>query len=181
MLITCNFYSQLRSIVRTCGDMFNFPHSEHTIYHAAKYSVLPIKKVGWSHSYEELVLTISYPHNLRYLWTRGRYLTTICVGARVGLQERSFSRFGGKYWKITIESNPGASCFTLKFSSCTGIQKGKAVYMTWLTGNFSPYIENEPVPSLFIKSPPVIDVNYGADQYWSRPTYLGTWSLVLWS
>ena len=55
----------------------------------------------------------------------------------------------------TIERRPGPVCFTSKFSS----YKERLVALfdrqrAERTGNLSPYIENEPVPSLLIKSPP---------------------------
>lgn len=60
----------------------------------------------------------------------------------------------------TIESKPGPVCFSIKFSSwwkieTTLVPQSFVKTEFWEhTGNLSPYIENEPVPSPLRKSPP---------------------------
>lgn len=60
--------------------------------------------------------------------------------------------------ELAMDRRPGPVCFSWKFSSCgRQFKNERSTYARGLiiaTGNLSPYIENDPVPSPFKKSPP---------------------------
>lgn len=59
---------------------------------------------------------------------------------------------------LAIDRRPGPVCFSWKFSSFEKCQEQDRQNMEKdRTGNLSPYIENDPVPSPFRKSPPAYE------------------------